>query len=358
GLLSSVGESRWCLQPKVKKIPLTVDCVNYSYDITEPQPQLFVTPDFKTLVKVLDELANRMAFRHGGVEGLRKAIKAQTVNTVQLNSGIQISGQLREFLSDDLGNPAYLIFHGPTQLSFADKQLAGHGTDYHAHGFGTPVGRLARFPEKCPSELSESEFSSLGIHFSAEKASGDQVTLEFASGLKVIGTPVSRLVREGRTILLSLQKASATFRGRVLFEPSWGQFDMALGSSIPSVFGGAADREAFGEIDDFVAKRVPKPKYSALELERHKLYQKVRDLRENGVKGDNLKKAIEEVLESLQEKFPEDWLLRLELYELSISRLGQIPLTKLLWDELMLISRRDPKSADVIRDGISLAEQI
>src|SRR5690606_2983944 len=36
GLLSSVGEGQSCLSPKVKKIPLTLACVEQSYDITEP----------------------------------------------------------------------------------------------------------------------------------------------------------------------------------------------------------------------------------------------------------------------------------------------------------------------------------
>lgn len=51
GLLSSVGEAKMCLSPKVRKIPLSVDCVDFSYDITEPQPQLFVTQDFASWVK-------------------------------------------------------------------------------------------------------------------------------------------------------------------------------------------------------------------------------------------------------------------------------------------------------------------
>ncbi|MCK6596989.1 MAG: aromatic amino acid hydroxylase [Bdellovibrionaceae bacterium] len=57
GLLSSVGESKWCLSDAVKKIPLSLDCLNYSYDITEPQPQLFVTPNFQTLTLVLEQMA-------------------------------------------------------------------------------------------------------------------------------------------------------------------------------------------------------------------------------------------------------------------------------------------------------------
>src|SRR5690606_24260533 len=82
GLLSSIGEARECLSDRVKKIPLSIDCLDYSYDITEPQPQLFVTPSFEHLGAVLDELAHRMAFRRGGLYGLETARTARTVSTV------------------------------------------------------------------------------------------------------------------------------------------------------------------------------------------------------------------------------------------------------------------------------------
>ena len=73
GLLSSVSESQNCLSEKVQKIPFSLDCINTSYDITEPQPQLFVTPNFAKLSDVLEEMAETMAFRLGGTKGLEKA---------------------------------------------------------------------------------------------------------------------------------------------------------------------------------------------------------------------------------------------------------------------------------------------
>ena len=62
GLLSSVGESQNCLNSNVKKIPLTIDCINYSYDITEQQPQLFVANNFNQLTDVLHEFEKTMEF--------------------------------------------------------------------------------------------------------------------------------------------------------------------------------------------------------------------------------------------------------------------------------------------------------
>src|SRR4051812_33165967 len=47
GLLSSLWESHACHDASVRKLPLSADCVEQSYDITRTQPQLFVARDFE-----------------------------------------------------------------------------------------------------------------------------------------------------------------------------------------------------------------------------------------------------------------------------------------------------------------------
>ncbi|MFN7279210.1 MAG: aromatic amino acid hydroxylase, partial [bacterium] len=76
GLLSSIGESQWCMGPEVRKIPYTIDAVHQSYDITKPQPQLFVTPTFEHLLDVLETFEAAMAWRKGGADGVQQAIDA------------------------------------------------------------------------------------------------------------------------------------------------------------------------------------------------------------------------------------------------------------------------------------------
>ncbi|MFZ0489929.1 MAG: aromatic amino acid hydroxylase, partial [Salegentibacter sp.] len=66
GLLSSIGESKSCMTDKVKKLPYTIEAAQQEFDITKPQPQLYVTPDFAHLSSVLEEFANTMALRRGG----------------------------------------------------------------------------------------------------------------------------------------------------------------------------------------------------------------------------------------------------------------------------------------------------
>src|SRR5690349_2627917 len=65
GLLSSLGESHFCHRPEVRKLPLSAACVDVGYDITRPQPQLFVASDFEQLHSVLDEVRRTLAHSIG-----------------------------------------------------------------------------------------------------------------------------------------------------------------------------------------------------------------------------------------------------------------------------------------------------
>ncbi len=47
----------------VKKLSYTIEATFKNFDITKPQPQLFVTPNFAHLRLILEEFANTMALR-------------------------------------------------------------------------------------------------------------------------------------------------------------------------------------------------------------------------------------------------------------------------------------------------------
>jgi len=307
GLLSSVGESRQCLSDKVKKIPLDVHCVDFSYDITEQQPQLFVTPDFHTLHSVLDDLADRLSFRRGGLYGLEQAKKAATVNTVQLNSGIQISGVLQSFLVNDRNEPVFVKFNGPSQLSCAHKEIANQGIARHAHGFSSPMGRIKGF-KKPLSEMSNDELANAGIR------TGSDVRLEYESGIVFEGT-LKGLHRLGTQLqILTFAPARMTRGSELLFDPAWGEFDLAVGESVISVFGGPADRSSYGETDDFVSKQVPPRRLSDFDKKRFDLFSKLRDCRKSA-NSSTWSNLANEVLQD--KKLP--WLMTLELIEMGHS---------------------------------------
>jgi phenylalanine-4-hydroxylase len=345
GLLSSVGEAAQCLKSSVRKLPLTLDCINYAYDITEQQPQLFVTPNFSTLTEVLEELADTMAFRVGGKPALDKAIQAGSVNTVELNSGLQISGVLTTArpVGDDV---AYLQFQGPSQLCLAGQELIGHSRKMHAEGFGSPVGFL-KGQTRCLSEFHETDLLALGVDMN------QVLQLHFASGVRVEGR-VSSYLRgpDGALIVISFKDCKVSLGSEVLFQPEWGSYDMAVGSKITSVFGGPADRESYGELDDFVAKKIPRKTLSPIQEMRNDLYREIRSLRNSLGSAPVAKADLQRLRTLAEEKFASDWLLRLELYELAQKGSGDIAQEILL--ELRALADQNEILREPITDGLRL----
>lgn len=296
GLLSSVGESRWCLSDKVKKIPLSIDCIDFSYDITEPQPQLFVAKNFSQLHDVLDQLEARMAFRKGGAFALEQAKLSQTVNTVQLDTGLQISGQLVEYAPNE--EPCFIKFNGPCQLAYKGKELPNQGTLRHAHGFSTPLG------------LTDSGESL--IKMASNWTVGNKIELSYASGIKLNAVLVSKGLQDGQLLYLTLSNCSITRGDEQLYKPEWGEMDLALGEKIVMIYGGPADRTAYGEVADFVNQRVPEKNYSAEQKKVFEIFKNLRIAREQKNRilwQDSIQKFLE------NKKLP--WLIGLEILEMA-----------------------------------------
>ena len=105
-----------CLSDRVKKLPYTLDAMHYNYDITKPQPQLFVTPDFEHLTSVLEEFKKLMAWTTGGLEGVRKAIDSQHTSTIVYSSGLQVTGTFTNVIEAD-GQAIFIQTEGPTALA-------------------------------------------------------------------------------------------------------------------------------------------------------------------------------------------------------------------------------------------------
>jgi len=296
GLLSSVGESAACLRPEVRKIPLSVDCVNFTYDITEPQPQLFVTRDFSQLGEVLEKLADQLAYRRGGVYGLNRAIEAESVNTVQLDTGLQIAGILKDFIADTQGQPIYLRFQGPCQLATDRRELPNQGTSRHEHGFSMPLGK----PKPGSKTLSDLK-------------AGQRALFEFESGVKVNGVVSTFTHHQGKPVLVTWTDCKVTLGDEVLFDPSWGEYDMAVGFAVESVFAGPAHRSRYGQTEDFMAKQVPQRVISNEVRSRHQTFQAIRDLRHAGVDLPRLHELVNGFLMNPSI----NWLQGVELLELS-----------------------------------------
>jgi phenylalanine-4-hydroxylase len=304
GLLSSIGESAWCMTDEVQKLPYSIDAANQSFDITKPQPQLFVTPDFAHLSLVLEEYANTMALRTGGLSGIEKLIQSKALGTIELSTGLQISGVFTNVIAHE-GKPIYIQTTGKTALSNREKELVGHGTNRHPEGFGSPIGKLKGI-NLAIEDMSPRDLRAYDI-YEAEK-----VTLEFEGNITVSGKIItgSRNL-QGQIILISFENCTVKHNDTVLFAPEWGIYDMAVGKKIISAFSGPADVNSFDMITHVPNSKTIKAEKSEKRANLEKLYATVREIREG--KSNEL---IETIFLQLKTNYPKDWLLCVEIVEI------------------------------------------
>lgn len=345
GLLSSIGESAWCMTDNVKKIPYDISTAEQSFDITKPQPQLYVTPDFAYLSLVLEEFANKMALRTGGLSGVNKLIQSKAMGTIELSTGMQISGHFSNVIEFE-GKPIYIQTSGKTALAYREKELVGHGTQYHAEGFGSPIGKLKGI-NLAIEDMSPRDLSAYAIY------EGEKITLEFEGNITVSGEIItgSRNLR-GEIILISFKNCTVTQNDTILFHPDWGKYDMAVGKKIISAFSGPADVNSFDLITHVPSSETIKSKKTAEKTELEHLYQNIRNLRE----GKTSELPLETVFEIVSEKHPNDWLLSVEIAELLQKKANEILLEKVL-SHLEKIKKNRPIVAHLISGGLDLILQ-
>ena len=342
GLLSSIAESFLCLQPEVKKLPLTIDAASYNYDITEPQPQLFITPDFESLNRVLDEFADTLSVRRGGLYGLKQAILSGNTGTAVYSSGLQVSGTFTQVLEKS-GEPVYLKTTGPTNLNYAGLELPGHDRNYHAHGFGSPIGRVRNLSVAL-EDFSEEELDQIGL------TEGEPVNLEFESGVTVSGKMLHKTICQGHLVLISFSDCRVSFEGKTLFEPGWGTYDMAVGKTIVSVFSGPADPDAFGLSYPAPEEKTHKIRHDEKAMKLHALYQQVRDIR-----GNNCSFALLPSLwNELHRDHPGDWLCALEILELLKEKKIEDQLTMEITQFLLSKKQEGETMSKLIEDGFAM----
>jgi len=307
GLLSSIGESKLCLTNEVKKLPYTIEAAIQNFDITKQQPQLFVTPNFAHLSFILEEFANKMAIRKGGLKGVKKLINSKNLGTIELSTGIQISGVFTNVIEGENNNAVYIQTTGGTALASKDKELIGHGTNYHSEGFGSPIGKLKGI-NLAIEDMSPKDLEIYGIF------EGKKTTLIFEGNIKVEGEVITgKRDLQGKILLISFKNCTVTHNDTVLFHPDWGIYDMAVGKEIVSAYAGPASVKSFKNFGKISKNKTHKIRYSKTELQLHQLYNDVSSMRE--MKMFNEAK-LNSILESLKEFYKKDWLLPLEMYEI------------------------------------------
>lgn len=341
GLLSSIGESKWCMNEEVKKIPYSLDAAKQSFDITKPQPQLFVTPDFSYLMEVLEDFANTLSLRKGGAKGLQKLIESNMVGTIEINTGLQISGQFSRLLLNEDHQVIYYATKGSTALAYREKELIGHGIDYHKDGFSSPLGKLKNInlaiEDMGPYDLKAYNFYD-----------NKWLSFEFESGIKVEGLNITGFRNvQGKLMLIQLKDCTVTYGDETLFRPEYGVFDMAIGTQIVAAYAGSADHDSFPNLYKASTVNTIKPQKSPALLKKEKQYEIVRQLRENNSADDT---KLKEMLKLVEAEFPNEWLLILEMLEIAKCDKFKAGLIHFL----MEMSSKNTKIKGLIEEGIEM----
>jgi phenylalanine-4-hydroxylase len=344
GLLSSIGESISCLKDDVQKIPYSIEATTQEFDVTKPQPQLFVTPDFSYLMQVLEEFANNLSLRKGGSKGLQKLINSEMVGTIELSTGLQISGKFSRAILDEDNEVIFFETEGPTALAYREKELIGHGIETHSNGFSSPLGKLKNInlaiEDMGPVDLKAYNFYD-----------GKQLSFEFESGIKVEGLNVTGIRSlQGKLLLIQLEDCTVSYKEEVLFTPEDGIYNMVVGKDIVSAFAGSADSSSFPNLYSKSSTLTIKNERSdsLTELEKH--YQSIREYRDKNL-GDSA--FLKNLFEEVRSVHPEEWLIIFEILEVS----EDLTLNHSIREHLTNLAIDSPKLRSLIEDGLELIEE-
>jgi phenylalanine-4-hydroxylase len=284
-----------------------------------------------------------MALRTGGLPGLQKLINSKNIGTIELSTGIQVSGDFSKLIEHD-GQPIYFQTTGKTALSSREKELVGHGIEKHPEGFGSPVGKLKGI-NLAIEDMSPRDLRAYAIY------EGENISFEFEGGIVVKGEIItgSRNL-QGKIILISLKNCTVTHKDEVLFQPGWGIYDMAIGKEIISAFAGPADPLSFDLITHTTSSTTIKSKKTPEKEELESLYQSVKNIRN----GENTKFSIQAAFEIAKRHHPKDWLLSVEIYELVLEKDSKF--ASEVKEHLQKVKENRPDIAHLVDGGIEMAE--
>ena len=346
GLLSSVGESENCLDAKVKKIPFDTKCIKYKYDITEQQPHLFVTPSYNYLTKELKKFSKNLSYKKGGIYGLKEAIKAKTVCTIEFDNFIQISGIVDSFINKN-NRIDYVKLIGPSQISIKNKELKSHGKSYHCDGYSTPIGNLNEI-NKPIYKLNKLEIKKLNL------IKSKSVNLIFKSGINLKGTVENIVKKQNKIILITLIDCNVIYKNKILFDSSWGKFDLIASKKITSVFGGPADSEKYyGENKSFNTKY---KSFNKRKLNQNKEIKILNEYFKNLNNYNNSNNKYDDlflIYNKMKKNKIDDWLLKYQFLEKTNCNRNLYWIDS-LYSELYTFSKKKTDLARAISRGLKL----
>ncbi len=310
GLLSSLWESLSCHDPRVAKLLLTASAGGVDYDVTRPQPQLFVTPSFEHLHDVLDAVVSELPSVRGGEDAIAEALAAAEISTVTLEGGLVIHGVLGQRLT--AGDRSSLLgFRGRARAELGGVRAELSGVEAESIGLYALLGHAGQLSR----ELSAGQFA-----------------LSLPSGARVRGE--ARLVQRGpgdAAAIIVVERGELSLGTDLHDVLAPGQVVVLAPRALGAHAGAPSDFFPSTELPD---TRVPKahsipPREHALLA----LYESALGALRAAL-GADVVPVFERVHAQLVTSFPHDWLLRWNLLE-SLYKLGAPgPLAEALHQEL------------------------
>jgi phenylalanine-4-hydroxylase len=330
GLLSSLWESHACHDPAVKKLPLDESVMDVSYDITRPQPQLFVVRDFDELHAVADRAARTLASSLGGAVALSRARASQEIATISASSGLALTGVLSA-AGPRLEAPAWLELSGAVAFRHTRDEKLSSLPLGRLDGLVVPVGPL--LGGHSLEDLRPARLSAMRLRDSA------LTRFTFERGVSVEGRIESLVRGEGerlREVLLRDVRLVLPDREPLLL-PEYRL--LAFGDFVTAHAG--ADDPSFYPDTEFPRTRVPKARrYPADELALHGLFERTEAASPSP---SAMQREFPRIHAVLARDFPLEWLLRWNLLEAQV-RAG-------VEDELGATLTRELEALEVRLDG-------
>lgn len=293
GLLSSLGESHFCHAPDVRKLELSAECTLVGYDITRPQPQLYVARDFEHLHAVLEEVSQTLAYDIGGEQAVHAALASAELCTIYFPGGAQVIGKPQLLGTHDARE--LIGFEPGAALAFRGQLLGRVGA------YAVALGKLADGSD--PRKLVADAAGSIDPQ--------GRLGIRYASGVHASGVPCAGPWDLGDAGCW-LRDVRLSWRGGELAcaEPyPWLLADRVVtagaGSASPDVSPIEVGSTPAGPAQ---RRRVPKPKQLPPAAERlERLYAEAAEARRQGARGRTTLAAVHTELGA---SYPHEWLLR------------------------------------------------
>jgi phenylalanine-4-hydroxylase len=306
GLLSSIGEGHFCHGSDVTKLPLGAACIQRPYDITRPQPQLFVARDFEHLHEVLDQVCDGFAFRIGGSYALEQAQLSGEAAALELGDGVQLAGVV-----------SALHYTG---AELAAVSLQGECAVALNESIATDLPRLSQYVLPLGRLDDGTSLSAITPDTLHRLSNGHgRIQLHTRNKVQVDGTVVRRTERAGRVVVVQLADCTIQCAGEVLLR-SREPYPLVLAERVITAHAGLP--LGYFPATELPETKIPKRRiFPPSHAQLIELYDQALAALREGM-GSQIVHTFERIHDQLEARYPDDWLLRWNLLE-SLAKLGK-----------------------------------